>query len=101
MTTANRTYWRDCEIHGTVEMPNSGYIDGGLAFCFDCKDEGLVTLHDKFTAKARIITITPNANTDIEINKLCDSRCLNGKHSCNCHCKGACHGKLNCNPDLH
>ena len=101
MTTANRTYWRDCEIHGTAEYPNSGNFDNSSALCFDCIKDGLVGWNDGFTAKARIITIIPNANTDIEIDKLCDSRCLNGKHSCNCHCKGACHGMLNCNPDLH
>ena len=87
--TKPRTYWMDCPIHGTKEYPNSGNFDNGLAYCFDCKD---------FTAQARTIIISKVKDN---FDATCDSRCLNGKKSCGCHCRGACHGQPNCNPELH
>ena len=86
---ATKTFWMDCPTHGTKEYANAGNFDGKKAFCFDCKD---------FTGIARIITLSKG----LEVNREeCDNRCLNGKKSCGCRCKGACHGMGTCNPDFH
>jgi len=86
---AKYTYWTDCPIHGTKEYPTSGYCEGKKAYCSKCKG---------FTATSRIITLIHGSSS---VRDECDGRCLNGKHSCSCKCRGACHGQGNCNPDLH
>jgi len=86
---ATKTFWMDCPIHGTKEYPSAGNFCDKTAYCFDCKD---------FTGTARIITIS---NGKDSYREECDNRCLNGKKSCGCRCKGSCHGMSTCNPDLH
>jgi len=86
---AEQKFWMDCPTHGTIEYPTAGNFTGKSAYCFDCKD---------FTGTARIITLTVGKSAGKEE---CDNRCLQGKRSCGCKCKGACHGQQTCNPDFH
>ncbi len=86
---ATLAVWIDCPTHGSHEESNARNVYGRDAFCFDCK---------AITAKARVITLTRGQNAGKEE---CDNRCLNGKRSCRCKCRGACHGLATCNPALH
>lgn len=92
-----------CEAHGVVEgiHPNYGYknadgrhVNGHYAYCPECYAlRPFARTADRTALPARQITRPSNhaVRTDS-----CNGRCLNGKHSCSCHCGGKCHGNGAC-----
>jgi hypothetical protein len=97
------TFWMDCPTHGTKEYPSASNFTDKQAYCSDCKG---------FTGTSRVIKVTRNhmlakldsyllnGDNSYELTR-CDNRCLKGKFSCDCVCRGACHGQGTCNPELH
>lgn len=99
-------YYGDCPTHGTsVEFGCNGRY-----YCIACNAEWVARIN----AGERVITPTTlykmdhrGACPEINLRRIdtpktpkageqCNGKCLNGKHSCSCHCGGRCHGAGTC-----
>lgn len=77
----------DCELHGAaVKLIRTDFT------VYECEE-----CHKSY----RRSTVTNLRAVEVpakgpKAGKKCDGRCVNGKHACDCHCGGRCHGAGEC-----
>ncbi len=90
----NSTTYADCPTcHTSTAVDASPFLRDVTAFTRRLTGTGHITTcrdcHSTFVAPAvRNVTIRSGKTS----TRGCDGSCLNGKTSCNCNCRGRCHG---------